>query len=384
MKAIYMFTRSQLITLASCFLILMATFPNFSHCGEVGVTYSPSQEKANGKKIVLISGDEEYRSEEALPQLGKILTIHHGFECTVLFSIDPETGLINPNISDNIPGLEALKDADLMIIFTRYRALPGKQMKLIDNYLKSGKPVLGIRTATHAFFYPQPHEWWHYSNGYQGEKKAWEGGFGRLVLGEQWISHHGHHRHQSARGVIAPNAKQHPISRGIQSGDIWGPSDVYTVRLPLPGDSKPIILGQVIDREREYDANDPLYGMRDTDTTLATSNPRRPDLEDPNDPLMPIAWTKSYKIPGGKKGRVFTSTIGAATDMLNDGTRRLLVNGVYWCLKMEDQIPSTGSEVSLVGEYEPSAFQFQKAPNYWTDREMTLEEHQLPATSIKE
>src|SRR5205085_7740145 len=68
-----------------------------------------------GKHIVLVSGDEEYRSEEALPQLAKILAKHHGFKCTVLFAIDPNDGTINPNKNDNIPGLEALETADLMI-----------------------------------------------------------------------------------------------------------------------------------------------------------------------------------------------------------------------------------------------------------------------------
>src|SRR5262245_61394868 len=62
----------------------------------------------HGKKVVLISGDEEYRSEETLPQLAKILSRKHGFTCTVLFAIDPSDGTINPNKTDNVPGLEAL------------------------------------------------------------------------------------------------------------------------------------------------------------------------------------------------------------------------------------------------------------------------------------
>src|SRR4051794_23662461 len=84
-----------------------------------------------GKHVVLVSGDEEYRSEEALPQLAKILAKHHGFHCTVHFAIDPKDGTINPNVRDNIPGLELLKTADLMVIFTRFRDLPDAQMKYI-------------------------------------------------------------------------------------------------------------------------------------------------------------------------------------------------------------------------------------------------------------
>src|SRR2546430_14802136 len=99
------------------------------HAEEQWVTYDGSEGPGKGKHIVLISGDEEYRSEEALPQLGKILAQHHGFQCTVLFAINPKTGMINPNVNDNIPGLESLKNADLMVIFTRFRNLPDDQMK---------------------------------------------------------------------------------------------------------------------------------------------------------------------------------------------------------------------------------------------------------------
>src|ERR1700688_41132 len=109
-----------------------------------------------GKHIVLISGDEEYRSEETLPQLAKILATHHGFKCTVLFAIDLKDGTINPNETHNIPGLEALKTADLMVIFTRFRDLPDEQMKYIVDYVESGKPVVGLRTATHAFSLHSP------------------------------------------------------------------------------------------------------------------------------------------------------------------------------------------------------------------------------------
>src|ERR1700720_1854191 len=96
-----------------------------------GVVYEGGEGPGKGKHIVLVSGDEEYRSEEALPQLGKILAKHHGFKCTVLFAIDAKDGTINPNQNDNIPGLEALATADLMIIATRFRNLPDEQMKHI-------------------------------------------------------------------------------------------------------------------------------------------------------------------------------------------------------------------------------------------------------------
>ena len=285
-----------------------------------------------GKHVVLVSGDEEYRSEEALTQLAKILAKHHGFECTVLYAIDPETGVIDPNQRHNIPGLEALRKADVMVIATRFRTLPDEQMREIDAYLRAGKPVVGLRTATHAFDFPKggTFEMYHWKHGGEGFAE----GFGRQVLGETWISHHGQHGKEGTRGLVVLKAKGHPILRGIGDGDIYGPSDVYGVRLPLPGDSQPLVLGQVVS------------GL----------TPETPPVEgQKNDPMMPIAWTKTYSVEGGPAGRVFTTTMGASQDMLSAGLRRLLVNACYWATGLDDAIPAT-SAVDIVGTFEPSPF----------------------------
>jgi hypothetical protein len=329
-------------------------------------TYKGSDGPGVGKHIVLISGDEEYRSEEALPQLAKILATHHGFTCTVLFAINPETGFIDPNYGKNIPGLEALDNADLLIIFTRFRDLPDDQMEHIDRYLASGKPVIGMRTATHAFNTAPESNWVHYSNGYSGDKSEWTDGFGRLVLGEKWISHHGKHKYESARGIVVPGAQDHPILRGIEDGDIWAPTDVYGIRLPLPGDTTPLVLGQVIEHGEVYDEDDLLYGMRPETGT--------PVEGEKNDPMMPVAWTKSYQVPGGEPGKVFTTTVGASTDLLSVGVRRLLANAVYWCLDLDNQIPEGGANVDLVGEYAPTQFEFRDDA-YWQERKLTVEEY---------
>ncbi len=327
--------------------------------------------------IVLVSGDEEYRSEEAMPQLAKILSEHHGFNCTVLFAQDPEKpGIVDANHGTNIPGLEALKTADMMVLFTRFRALPDDQMKHIDDYLMTGKPVLGIRTATHAFHYKDAEtsdsKYLHYANFYKGDDE-WKDGFGRLVLGEHWVNHHGHHGHQSTRGITAPGADGHPILNGITDGDIWGPSDVYGVRLPLPGDSQPLVLGQVINRPGEQDENDPLLGMRSTDSEMAIEkdgkdkdgNPIKINLKDP---LMPIVWTKSYQLPEGKKGQAIATTIGSSTDMLSEGVRRMMVNSVFWGLKKA--VPAAAN-VDVVGTYEPSRFAFHDDA-HWDEKNMII------------
>jgi type 1 glutamine amidotransferase len=296
------------------------------------VVYPGGEGPGKGKQIVLVSGDEEYRSEEALTQLGKILAKDHGFRCTVLFAVDPKDGKVNPLVIDNIPGLENLKTADLMIIATRWRDLPDAQMRHVVEYVESGRPIIGLRTATHAFRFPAGRTYSRYS----WDSRAWDGGFGRQILGETWINHHGHHGVQSTRGLIAKGQETNPLVRGCE--DIWGPTDVYQVRLPLPGDSRPVIMGQV------------LEGMKPTDKPLA--GPK-------NSPMMPVAWTKTYQSASGKVGRVFTTTMGAARDLQSEGLRRLLVNASFWCLGMEDKIPAR-AEVGLVGEYEPLGMGYGK------------------------
>jgi hypothetical protein len=285
-----------------------------------------------GKHIVLVSGDEEYRSEQAMPQLARILSYRHGFDCTVLFAIDAKDGTINPNQSDNIPGLEVLDSADLMILFTRFRNLPDTQMKHVVDYVESGLPVVAIRTATHAFDLKTSRTYQRYS----WNSKEWDGGFGRQVLGETWIDHHGRHGVQSTRGIVVKGQARHPILRGIQSGAIWVPTDVYKVRLPLPGGSQPLVLGEVVE------------GMNPSDPPVAGQQ---------NDPMMPVAWTRTYTGAQGKPVRVFTTTMGSAQDMLNEGFRRLLINACYWAIRMEGRIADRSS-VELVGPYEPLPFKF--------------------------
>ncbi|MHB1422446.1 MAG: ThuA domain-containing protein [Gemmataceae bacterium] len=295
------------------------------------VVYEGSDGPGKGKHIVLVSGDEEYRSEEALPQLGKILAKHHGFKCTVLFAIDPKDGTINPNRNDNIPGLEALKNADLMILFTRFRKLPDEQMKHLVEYVDSGRPIIGMRTATHAFNL-ESKTYGKFS--WRGDRE-WKGGFGRHILGETWVNHWGHHNFQSTRGILVKEEKDNPILRGIQDGDIWGPTDVYEVHLGR--ECTPLVLGQV------------LQGMKPTDPPANGKDAKK------NNPMMPIAWTKTYKSAGDKTGRVFTTTMGASQDLQSEGLRRLLVNAVYWAVGMEEKIADK-SNVEIVGEYKPLPF----------------------------
>ncbi len=284
-----------------------------------------------GKHIVLVSGDEEYRSEEALPQLAKILSKHHGFQCTVLFAINPQTGEINPEQSDNIPGLHLLDDADLMVLFTRFRQLPDDQMKHIIDFTQAGKPVVAMRTATHAFNYAKNSTSPYAKYGWNNRGDDYPGGYGRQVLGETWVAHHGKHGKESTRGVPAPGQEKHPILRGIR--DIWGPTDVYTVR-PAKDSIEPLVMGQV------------LAGMS-------------PDDPFTDKPQMPLAWTRAYTGHGGKPSRIFCTTMGASQDLLSEGVRRMLVNACYWGVGMSDKI-GPKAKVDIVGQYKPLPFGFGK------------------------
>lgn len=316
----------KLAMLALAGLVLM--LDSAAKAEDPWVVYEGKAGPGEGKHIVLVTGDEEYRSEDSMPMLGKILAVHHGFKCTVLFAINKETGEIDPVTLDNIPGLEALKTADLMVMFLRFRELPDSQMKYIIDYTNSGKPILGLRTSTHAFFY-RKHKDSPYAK-YSFRDKQFNGGYGRQVFGETWINHYGHHQRESTRGLIAKGRENHPIVKGIDH--IWGPSDVYGITT-LSGDSQPLIMGQV------------LKGM----------NPD--DEPNPEKKLVPIAWTKTYTGTQGKASRIFATTMGHGGDLKNEGFRRLLVNACYWCLGMEDKIPAK-SKVDLVGEYNPNKIGF--------------------------
>ncbi|MEX2514423.1 MAG: ThuA domain-containing protein [Cyclobacteriaceae bacterium] len=285
-----------------------------------------------GKKIVLISGDDEYRSEEGLPMMAKILSTHHGFNTHVLFPINPETKEIVPSYKNNIPGLEHLQDADLVIMLLRFRELPDEQMKYIDDYIQSGKPLIALRTSTHAFDYSKDSKSSYAKYHWQSNVEGWKQGFGKKILGETWVAHHGHHAFEGTRALldgIQAQAKN-PILNGVK--DIWAASDVYTVR-DLGDDAKVLIHG-------------------------ASTNGMTPEASiNWEKSLMPVAWTQTYTSDKGNKGKVFASTMGASVDLQSEDLRRLVVNAAFWGLNMENQIPEKAN-VDIVGEYHPTMFGF--------------------------
>jgi len=297
------------------------------------LTFEGREGPGRGKHVVLLAGDEEYRSEEAMPQLARILAERHGFRCTVLFSLN-DKGEVDPERQDHQPGLEALKTADLCIMMLRFRRWPDAQMRHFVDYFESGKPILALRTSTHAFDYPGDSTSVYRRFGWRSGE--WPGGFGKQVLGENWVSHWGDHGKQATRGVIEPGQAGHPILRGVK--DAFGPTDVYEAA--PPADAKVLVRGQVV------------AGMKPTDPPATGRKRTAAGAEqDLNDPMMPIAWTLE------RKGRVFITTMGSSQDLLSEGLRRLLVNAAYWCLALESSVRAD-ADVSLVGRFEPTPFGF--------------------------
>jgi hypothetical protein len=310
----------------NCLLALLGCLATAAARGEDWITYDAKEGPGKGKHIVFLTGDEEYRSEEGLPMLAKILSQRHGFKCTVLFAVDKD-GTINPDNTTSLPGAEALDSADAIVMLVRYRAYPDETMKHFVDACNRGVPIIGLRTSTHAFTLPA--------------KSAYKSfnAFGKKVLGEQWVNHWGQHKKEATRGVIEESAKDDPILRGVT--DIFGNSDVYEAY--PPADAKILVRGQV------------LKGMKPNDPPAHYKKKRTTDKaeQDINDPMVPIAWTRVVKNAEGHDNKVFCTTMGAATDLESEGLRRLVVNAVYWGLGLD--IPAR-ADVAYVGEYKASMY----------------------------
>jgi len=291
------------------------------------ITYEPGKVGGGGgKHIVFICGEWEYRCEESLPMMAKILATHHGFKCTVLFSMDPKDGTVNPAVTTNIPDMKLLKTADMMVVFAMDLELPDEQMKHFVDFIDSGKPVFGIRCTLLSFKYNRNKKS-PYAARFDCRRN---GGYAVPLFGEGWKGHYGHHARESSRGLRNGLLERSPLLRGVY--DVWGTSDVYRVT-KLPNDTTVLMYGQV------------LTGMKPTDP---------PNLKKA---VMPMVWTRLIKgKEGTKPRRVVMSTIGAAQDMESEDLRRLYVNCIYWALDLEKNIPPKANVTYVGGDWKGTKF----------------------------
>lgn len=246
---------------------------------------SADREDPEKPLVVFVTGDHEYSSEATMPLLAAELEKNYNMRTIVLKS-SPDH-----NSEENIPGLEALNEADLAIFFLRWRRLPPDQLAFIDAYLKSGKPVMGFRTSTHAFNFPEGHA-----------SRSWNA-FGERAFGAPpgWggAAKHTHYGHESSTdvSVIASTAK-HAVLTGVDTS-FHVKSWLYKVLPDYPADGSTwLLMGKSV-------------------------NPNTPDAIE-----NPVAWT--WQSASGAK--TFMTTMGHPEDFQQEGLQRVFINAVHWTL----------------------------------------------------
>lgn len=290
------------------------------------IVYEGGPGPGQGKHIVFLASDHEYRAEEICPALARILAKRLGFTCTVVFGVDAN-GHIEAG-SSKIAGLEALEKADLFVIVARFLNPPEDQMAHIVAYLERGGPVVGLRTSSHAFKIPAASKYAKYD--YKSKVEGYENGFGHQVLGNTWVGHYGTNHKQGTRITTVPEQRGHVILTGV-GGTAFCHAGAYV------GKAGPDF------------------------TVLTTSQPlvsMEPDAApDTTKPPMPSTWTRHYAAKDGSRHRVFHSTQGASEDILDQNYRRLILNGILWAVGMEKEI-KPDLDISFVGPYQPRNFSF--------------------------
>jgi type 1 glutamine amidotransferase len=283
-----------------------------------------TKEEIKQPHIVFVTGDEEYRSEESMPMLADILKRELNANISICYSLD-SLGFVDPNRTDHIAGLEALEEADLMVMFTRFRNLPDHERKYITAYAESGKPMVGFRTSTHSFMYKEDSTKFHMNNEWPAK-----------VFGQQWITHHGHFAdgHGALTSVeLIESEKSNQILKGVNAFEAY--SWLYHVdggKWKLHGNSKPILRGKSLKSNHEM-------------------NNRLEEFPLTN----PVAWTKTYTGESDTlTSRVFFTTLGHPYDFKHKSMRKLALNGIYWALSEERLIPELGVNAEIEGIYEPN------------------------------
>ncbi|MCM8531389.1 MAG: ThuA domain-containing protein [Lentisphaeraceae bacterium] len=313
--------------LASVFMILAFLLPTLQ--GADHLVFEGKEGPGKGKHIVFIAGDEEYRSEEAMPLMAQIMA-KQGFKCSVLFSLD-DKGNVSPNSQGSLSNPAALDTADAIVMSIRFRNWNDAAMQKFDNAVMRGVPLTGLRTTTHAFKFPKNSKWFKYSFN-ASKESGWHKGFGRQLMGETWVSHHGKHKKEGTRSFVEEANKSHEVLNGV--GEIFGTTDVYGAN-PDTASSTILLRGAVT---KTLEPNSPLVASK-------------------NKPMQPMAWIRNYKNAKGNVNRIFTTTMGASTDLVDEDLRRLVGNGILWSMKIS--VPKK-LDVSLPGEFNPNFYSNNK------------------------
>jgi nicotinamidase-related amidase/type 1 glutamine amidotransferase len=223
--------------------------------------------------VAIVSSEAEYETEKTLPEFA---ANHLGKECRVSLLFGSEE---DPN---SIPGLEVLDDADILLVSVRRRVLPPEELKQVREFVQSGKPVIGIRTASHAFTLrneppPEGHAAWPE--------------FDAQVFGGNYTNHHGN---KLSSTVYRPEGVEHEILEGVpeafpQAGSLYKTS-------PLKEGAVILLMGR---------------------------------LDSGDAPPEPVAWV--FERADG--GHSFYTSLGHRDDFAGEAFPRLLKNAIDWAAK---------------------------------------------------
>ena len=231
--------------------------------------------KPDGPKVVFLIGEEGYKTAETLPQFAREELEPRGFRSTVVTASQDD-----PN---SFPGIEAINDADLVVLSVRRKALPTGQLDLLKKYLAAGKPLLAIRTSSHGFALSQ---------GEPPEGHAVWPDFDQEVLGYQYA---GDFNNKGGTDVTTQlRAEKHPLMAGIKMRAFHSDGSLYK-----SFDLRP--QAQVLLQGFATEEGKPIQ--------------------------MPVAWTYQYN-----KSRVFYTSLGHPSDFKQRQFRHVLLNACYWCL----------------------------------------------------
>ncbi|TWU46104.1 hypothetical protein Poly51_54990 [Rubripirellula tenax] len=249
--------------------------------------------------VVLVVGTLHYSPELTMPAFAKELE-RFGFRTTVVMG----DGNPEKKTENVLPGIEALADADLAIFFVRFLKLPDNEWQPIEDYFKSGKPVIGLRTASHSFKYPNGHR-----------RFSWNDDFGRRVLGTPYIVH----QTSETRISVIEEALQHPIMTNVKEKNWVSPGTLYLTR--LQDGCVPLVTGSGDGKARTLKK---AFGTIEV-------KPHESDV---------VAW--AWENEWGSK--VFGTSFGHPGDFGEESFVRMLVNAVHW--SVDRPLPSAAEKVS--------------------------------------
>lgn len=223
--------------------------------------------------VAIVIAEKEYRTNESLPPFA-LDHLGQEFRVSYVFANEKER--------NDLPGIDVLSDADVLLLSVRRRVLPPDQMSVVRRYLKSGKPIVGIRTANHAFLLR--------NQAPPAGLKSWDT-WDADIFGGQYTNHYGSGPEVAV--TLADDAASHGILKGVEPTKIKGKGSLYIVN-PLADSTTPLLVGTI-----------------------------------PGKPPETIAWTNQTEF-GGK---AFYTSLGHIDDFAQPEFRKLLANAIRWATR---------------------------------------------------